>query len=73
MLDTLKDLLANTKLPAIDAVQMSDLLQYLFSTTEKTLRVQVMAALEFFWAHCHELRRESLSTAAETSTLQRLH
>ena len=40
MLDTVKDLLANTKIPAIDAVQMSDLLQYLFSTTEKTLRIQ---------------------------------
>jgi len=32
-----------------------------------------MAALEFFWAHRHELRRDSLSTAAETSSLQRLH
>jgi hypothetical protein len=41
MLDTVKDLLANTKIPAIDAVQMSDLLQYLFSTAEKTLRIQV--------------------------------
>jgi hypothetical protein len=32
-----------------------------------------MAALEFFWAHRHEFRRESLSTAAEPSSLQRLH
>ena len=41
MLDTVKDLLANNKIPATDAVQMSDLLQYLFSTAEKTLRIQV--------------------------------
>ncbi|MGB8887184.1 MAG: hypothetical protein WCC87_10705 [Candidatus Korobacteraceae bacterium] len=41
MLHTVKDLLANTKIPAVDAVQMSDLLQYLFSTAEKTLRIQV--------------------------------
>jgi hypothetical protein len=41
MLDTLKDMLANTKIPAMDAVQMSDLLQYLFSAAEKTLRIQI--------------------------------
>ena len=41
MLDTVKDMLANTTIPAIDAVQMSDLLQYLFNTAEKTLRIQV--------------------------------
>ena len=41
MLDTVRDLLANTRIPPIDAVQMSGLLQYLFSTAEKTLRIQV--------------------------------
>jgi len=41
MLDTVNNLLVNTKIPAMDAVQMSDLLQYLFSTAEKTLRIQV--------------------------------
>ena len=41
MLDTVKDLLANTKIPAINAVQMSDLVQYLFSTHDKSLRIQV--------------------------------
>ena len=41
MLHTVKDLLTNTTIPAIDAVQMSELLQYLFSTDEKTLRIQV--------------------------------
>jgi hypothetical protein len=41
MLDTVKDLLANTRIPAIDAVQMSDLLHYLFTSAEKTLRIQV--------------------------------
>lgn len=30
-----------------------------------------MAALEFFWAHRHEVQRESLATAAQTSSLQR--
>src|SRR6516165_8518182 len=41
MLDTVNNLLVNTKIPALDAVQMSDLLQYLFSAAEKTLRIQV--------------------------------
>jgi len=41
MLDTLKDMLASTKIPSINTVQMSELLQYLFSTAEKTLRIQV--------------------------------
>jgi len=41
MLDTVNNLLVNTTIPAMDAVQMSDLLQYLFSTAEKTLRIQV--------------------------------
>ena len=41
MPDTVNNLLVNTKIPALDAVQMSDLLQYLFSAAEKTLRIQV--------------------------------
>jgi hypothetical protein len=41
MLHTVKDLLTNTTIPALDAVQMSELLQYLFSTDEETLRIQV--------------------------------
>ena len=41
MLDTVNNLLVNTKIPAMDAVQMSDLLQYLFTTAEKTLRIQI--------------------------------
>ena len=41
MLDAVNNLLVNTKIPAVDAVQMSDLLQYLFSTSEKTIRIQV--------------------------------
>jgi hypothetical protein len=41
MLDTVNNLLLNTKIPAVDAVQMSDLLHYLFSKAEKTLRIQV--------------------------------
>jgi hypothetical protein len=41
MLETVNNLLANTKIPGIDAVQMSDLLQYLFSTAEKTLRIHI--------------------------------
>ena len=41
MLDTVKNLLANKKIPPLDAVQMQDLLQYLFNTAEKMLRIQV--------------------------------
>jgi hypothetical protein len=32
-----------------------------------------MAVLEFFWVHRHALQRESLATAAGTSSLQWLH
>jgi hypothetical protein len=41
MLATVNNLLANKKLPPLDAVQMQDLLQYLFTTAEKVLRIQV--------------------------------
>lgn len=45
MLATVNNLLANNKIPPLDAVQMQDLLQYLFSTAEKMLRIQVAEAV----------------------------
>ena len=41
MLATVNNLLANKKIPPLDAVQMQDLLQYLFTTADKMLRIQV--------------------------------
>jgi hypothetical protein len=41
MLATVNNLLANKQIPPLDAVQMQDLLQYLFTTAEKMLRIQV--------------------------------
>ncbi len=41
MLATVNNLLANKQIPPLDAVQMQDLLQYLFSTAEKMLRIEV--------------------------------
>ena len=45
MLATVNNLLANKKIPPLDAVQMQDLLQYLFTTAEKMLRIQVAEAV----------------------------
>jgi hypothetical protein len=41
MLATVNNLLANKQIPPLDAVQMQDLLQYLFTTAEKMLRIEV--------------------------------
>jgi hypothetical protein len=45
MLNTVNNLLANKQIPPLDAVQMQDLLQYLFTTAEKMLRIQVAEAV----------------------------
>ena len=45
MLSTVNNLLINKKIPALDDVQMQDLLQYLFTTAEKMLRFQVAEAV----------------------------
>ena len=45
MLATVNNLLANKQIPPLDAVQMQDLLQYLFTTAEKMLRIQVAEAV----------------------------
>jgi hypothetical protein len=51
MLDTVNHLLAHKKIPSLDAVQMQDLLQYLFTTAEKALRIQVA---EVVYHHDHD-------------------
>ena len=52
MLDTVNNLLTNQKIPAIDALQMSDLLHYLFTTTLKDLRIRV-AEIAYRYDHDH--------------------
>jgi hypothetical protein len=51
MLSTVNNLLANKNIPPLDAVQMQDLLQYLFTTAEKMLRIQVA---EVVYRHDHD-------------------
>jgi hypothetical protein len=51
MLDTVNNLLTNQQIPAIGALQMSDLLQYLFTTAEKMVRIQVA---EIVYRHDHD-------------------
>jgi len=45
VLSTVNYLLANKKIPPLNDVQIQDLLQYLFTTAEKTLRFQVAEAV----------------------------
>ena len=45
MLATVNNLLANRKIPPLDAVQMQNLLQYLSATAERMLRIQVAEAV----------------------------
>ena len=52
MLDTVNNLLANQKIPSVDAVQMLDLLQHLFTTGEKPVRIQV-AEVAYRYDHDH--------------------
>jgi len=52
MIDTVNNLLANQKIPAIDTVQMLDLLQHLFTTAEKTVRILV-AEVAYRYDHDH--------------------
>ncbi len=51
MLATVNNLLANKTIPPLDAVQMQDLLQYLFTTAEKMLRIGVA---EVVYRHDHD-------------------
>jgi hypothetical protein len=41
MLATVKNLLSTEKIPPVDAVQMQDLLQYLFTTADRMLRIRI--------------------------------
>ena len=52
MLDTVNNLVANQKIPSIDALQMLDLLQHLFTTAEKPVRIQV-AEVAYRYDHDH--------------------
>jgi hypothetical protein len=52
MLDTVNNLLATQKIPSIDALQMLDLLQHLFTTGEKPVRIQV-AEVAYRYDHDH--------------------
>jgi len=52
MLATVNNLLANKQIPPLDAVQMQDLLQYLFTSAEKMLRIQV-AEVVYRYDHDH--------------------
>ena len=51
MLATVNNLLASNKIPLLDAVRMQDLLQYLFTTAHKMLRIQVA---EVVYRHDHD-------------------
>lgn len=51
MLDTVRELLGSSKIPPMDAGQMSAVLGYLFGTTEKALRIQVA---EVVFRHDHD-------------------
>lgn len=51
MLDTVGELLESRKIPSLDALQMSGLLGYLFSTAERALRIQVA---EIVYRHDHD-------------------
>jgi hypothetical protein len=52
MLDTVNDLLANQEIPAIDTVRMLDLLHYLLTPAEKTVRILV-AEVTYRYDHDH--------------------
>jgi hypothetical protein len=52
MLDAVNNLLLSKKIPSLDAVQMLDLLQYLFSSVEKAVRIQV-AEVVYRYDHDH--------------------
>lgn len=52
MLETISDLLGNKKIPPLDAVQMSALLQHLFKTRDWALRFQV-AEVAYRYEHDH--------------------
>ena len=41
IIDTVRNLLTHNKIPSLDTLQMSDLLHHLFTTSEKTERIQV--------------------------------
>ena len=51
MLDTVNNLLVHNKIPSLDDLQMSGLLQYLFTTAEKAVRIQVA---EVAYRHDHD-------------------
>ena len=52
MLATVNNLLSTEQLPPLDAVQMQDLLQYLFTTTDRMLRIRV-AEIVYRYNHDH--------------------
>jgi len=45
IIDTVRNLLTRNKIPTLDTLQMSDLLHHLFTTAEKTERIQVAEAV----------------------------
>ena len=51
MHDTVRELLSSWKIPPLDSVQMSALLDFLFSTAERALRIQVA---EVVFRHDHD-------------------
>jgi hypothetical protein len=51
MLDTVNNLLVHNKIPSLDDLQMSGLLQYLFTTAEKAVCIQVA---EVAYRHDHD-------------------
>jgi len=52
MLGTVNNLVTDNKIPSLDAVHMQDLLQYLFTSAEKMLRIQV-AEVVYRYDHDH--------------------
>src|SRR5271166_4113683 len=51
IIDTVRNLLTHNKIPALDTLQMSDLLHHLFTTSDKTERIQVAEAV---YRHDHD-------------------
>jgi hypothetical protein len=52
IIDTLRNLLTHNKIPALDSLQMSDLLHHLFTTSEKAERIEVAEAV-YRYDHGH--------------------
>ena len=65
IIDTLRNLLTHNKIPTLDTLQMSDLLHHLFTTSEKTERIQVAEAV---YRHDHGHPRRGCRSRSGTGS-----